>query len=395
MEETTLCYLTCKNQVLMLHRVKKDHDINAGKWIGVGGHLEAGETPIMCARREIYEETGLFVQKLRLRGIVDFFSGKDLGEHMYLYTGEVDSMEVRECNEGVLHWFPKRDILQLNLWEGDRIFLRYLAEDRPFFHLSLHYEGDRLVSSKLYPRVILASQSPRRRELLAQVGIFPEIMPSSADETSDVTDPRELVQLLSRRKASSVLSDLCLKSGRIENEGSAGSLLSETLYIIAADTVVSTAGRVLGKPKTHEEAFHMVKSLSGSVHQVYTGVTVIRADPTPASSSASLEQGGEENATEARGVISPEDPAVSMESRTFFNETQVRVVSMTEQEIREYADSSEPMDKAGAYGIQGSFAAYVEGILGDYTNVVGLPVAHTVKTLKELGYRKIKPYKTG
>lgn len=350
MEETTLCYLTCKDQVLMLHRVKKEHDINAGKWIGVGGHLEAGETPKMCARREIYEETGLFIRDLDLRGVVDFYSGKDLGEHMYLYTGDVQTMDITDCDEGVLQWFPKNEILSLNLWEGDRIFLRYLAKDRPFFHLSLHYEGDHLVSSKLYPRVILASQSPRRRDLLAQVGIFPEIHPSDADETTDIHEPKELVEFLSRRKASAVLSDIC--ANNISQE-------AEPFYIIAADTVVSAAGKVLGKPKSHEEAYAMIKSLSGNIHQVYTGVTVIRFDPKEDTLTKSI---------------------------TISDETQVRVASMTETEIRDYAESTEPMDKAGAYGIQGSFAAYVEGILGDYNNVVGLPVHHTVKALKKLGY---------
>ncbi|MEE3420304.1 MAG: Maf family nucleotide pyrophosphatase [Lachnospiraceae bacterium] len=371
MEETTLVYLTYGDQVLMLHRVKKEHDINAGKWIGVGGHLEIGETPEMCARREVFEETGLLVQKLNIRGVVDFYSGKDMGEHMYLYTAEVGTDTLSECDEGVLQWFHKDEILSLNLWEGDRIFLRYLREDRPVFHLSLHYEGDRLVRSKLYPRVILASQSPRRRELLHQVGIFPEIMPSGAEEKTNYSNPSDIVMDLSSQKAMSIAREIEKAAVRNIPSDNTEQFLEKTLsaeenaladpfYVVGSDTIVYSRDKVLGKPQSHEEAYQMIRSLSRNVHQVYTGVTILR------------------------GIRS--ENGLHWDRTSFFEAASVHVAPMTEEEIRAYTDSAEPMDKAGAYGIQGPFAAYVESIMGDYTTIVGLPVSHTVRVLKEMGY---------
>lgn len=150
MKETTLCYLLRDGKVLMLHRVKKQQDINAGKWIGVGGHLEAGETPEMCLQREVREETGYVLGKADFRGIVDFVPDTAEEERMYLYTAEdFSGEELADCDEGILRWIPEEEILSLSLWEGDRIFLRLLREGRSGFYLKLVYEGDTLAGSQL------------------------------------------------------------------------------------------------------------------------------------------------------------------------------------------------------------------------------------------------------
>ncbi len=149
MLQTTLCYLEKDRQYLMLHRIKKKQDINQGKWIGVGGKLEAGETPEEAIRREIKEETALTVSTLSYRGIVEFYNDLYEPETIHLYTSDSFQGELSDCDEGVLKWVPKEEIFSLDLWEGDRIFLRYLLEDHPFFHLELRYHGDELLEARL------------------------------------------------------------------------------------------------------------------------------------------------------------------------------------------------------------------------------------------------------
>ena len=145
MRNTTLCYLERGDEVLMLHRVKKAVDENAGKWIGVGGGFEEGESPEDCLLREVYEETGLKLLSWRYRGIVTFVSDEWGTEYMHLFTSENFAGELRECAEGVLVWKKRSEILSLPLWEGDKIFLRLLEERHPFFSLKLRYHGDELV----------------------------------------------------------------------------------------------------------------------------------------------------------------------------------------------------------------------------------------------------------
>lgn len=149
MKETTLCYLERGEEVLLLHRTKKRSDPNEGKWIGVGGKLEPKETPEDCMRREIAEETGLSVTNYAYRGVVEFFSNEWPPERMHLFTVTAWDGVQRECDEGDLQWVPKADMESLPMWEGDRIFLRLLQENAPFFRLRLVYEGDTLVSSEL------------------------------------------------------------------------------------------------------------------------------------------------------------------------------------------------------------------------------------------------------
>ena len=148
MLETSLCYLEREDRVLMLHRVSKKDDVNAGKWVGVGGKLEPGETPEACALREIREETALSPQRLRYRAVVDFRSD-NWEERMHLFTGEAPSFSLSDCDEGKLFWIPREEVLSLPMWEGDRIFLRLIGEDAPFFRLLLVYEGERLLSAHL------------------------------------------------------------------------------------------------------------------------------------------------------------------------------------------------------------------------------------------------------
>lgn len=186
-------------------------------------------------------------------------------------------------------------------------------------------------------RLVLASASPRRRELLAQIGLMPEIIPSTIEEKITVSEPEEVVLELSRQKAMDVAA------GREP----------ETL-VIGADTVVAAGGRILGKPVDHEQAKEMISLLEGGTHQVYTGVTLVYCG-----------KAGEQ-------------------IKSFVEKTDVYVYPMTEKEILEYANSEEPLDKAGAYGIQGKFAAFIKGIDGDYNNVVGLPVGRVYQEIKKL-----------
>lgn len=151
MKVTTLGYLERENCYLMLHRTKKANDPNHAKWIGVGGHVEAGESLDECFRREVTEETGLTLGNLRLRGIVTFISDIWEDEIMFLYSSDAFSGELTECNEGELAFIPKENLLSLPLWAGDRIFLKLLCEDAPFFTLKLKYRGDDLIETVLDP----------------------------------------------------------------------------------------------------------------------------------------------------------------------------------------------------------------------------------------------------
>ena len=190
-------------------------------------------------------------------------------------------------------------------------------------------------------KIILASGSPRRRELLSQIGLSFTVRVSEADEHTEETKPEKLVCILSERKALAVWDELT------EEE-------KKESILIGADTVVAVDDRILGKPADETEAFRMIELLQGRSHQVYTGVTILR-------------QGGLQPLEEGTGTC-------SIQKKQFFEKTDVLVYPMSEEEITAYVKTGEPLDKAGAYGIQGSFAAYIQGINGDYSNVVGLPV---------------------
>ncbi len=150
MKNTTLCYVEQDGRYLMLHRVKKQNDLNEGKWIGVGGKFEEGESPDDCLLREVQEETGLTLTQYRLRGIVTFLSQKWESEYMFLYTATGFTGELTPCDEGNLEWVEIDKIESLPLWEGDKIFLRLLREDVPLFSLKLSYDAeDNLLSAVL------------------------------------------------------------------------------------------------------------------------------------------------------------------------------------------------------------------------------------------------------
>ena len=149
MRNTTLCYIEKDGCYLLLHRVKKEHDINRDKWIGVGGGFEKDESPEDCLLREVREETGLTLTEWRLRGIVTFVTDQQDAEYMFLYTADAWSGTLRECDEGDLEWVPKPRMYGLPIWEGDRIFLRLLEQDVPFFSLKLCYHGDMLLEAVL------------------------------------------------------------------------------------------------------------------------------------------------------------------------------------------------------------------------------------------------------
>ena len=185
---------------------------------------------------------------------------------------------------------------------------------------------------------VLASQSPRRKELLAQIGLSFEVVVSRADENiTEELSPGELVERLSLIKAEAVRDSL---AGR-----------EDAPVVIGADTVVYHNGRILGKPKDEEDAFLMLRSLSGDTHSVFTGVSILFPDGTV----------------------------------TFHSETKVGFDELSDAEIRAYIASGEPMDKAGAYGIQGLGGAFVTGIEGEYANVVGFPIGEFCRILRKKG----------
>ena len=140
-KNVTLCYIQREDDYLMLHRVKKENDLNHDKWIGVGGGFEHGESPEECALRETFEETGLTLTDYRLRGIVTFDCEGQETLYMYLFTASAWTGELSECSEGDLEWVPKKKVYSLPIWEGDKIFFRLLEEGRPFFSLKLSYDA--------------------------------------------------------------------------------------------------------------------------------------------------------------------------------------------------------------------------------------------------------------
>lgn len=200
-------------------------------------------------------------------------------------------------------------------------------------------------------QMILASASPRRKELLEQIGAEFVICPAKGEEVITETDPSAVVMELSRQKAEEVASGVLTY-----NEQHADLATPQDIFVIGADTVVAYENQILGKPKDEEDARHMLTMLSGKTHSVYTGVTFVFIDK---------------------------------EGRTgehcFFEKTDVCMYPLKEEEIDRYIQSGDPMDKAGSYGIQGRFAIHIKEIRGDYNNVVGLPVARLYQELQKLG----------
>ena len=201
-------------------------------------------------------------------------------------------------------------------------------------------------------KLILASASPRRRELLEQIGLKPEVIVGKTDESTGIPEPAAMVTELAHRKCLAV-ADYLTEEADICTEQ----------YVLGADTVVVHNGQILGKPQNTDEAEQMLRSLQGDTHQVFTGVCILHLDCCEKA---------------------PSEDNVHM--RLFHVCTDVTVNSMTEEEIRLYADTGEPLDKAGAYGIQGKFARHIRRICGDYTNVVGLPVSAVYDALCELHF---------
>ena len=150
MSNTTICHIESGGKYLMLHRVKKENDLNRDKWVAVGGKFEDGESPEECNAREVLEETGLTLNSAEYRGIVTFVSDKWETEYIHIFTSRDFSGSIRECDEGNLEWIDKKALLSLPIWEGDRIFLRLIDDPaQPFFSLKLVYEGDRLTYAAL------------------------------------------------------------------------------------------------------------------------------------------------------------------------------------------------------------------------------------------------------
>ena len=151
MKTTTLCYIENNDKYLMLHRIKKQNDMNQGKWIGVGGHVEDQETPEECLVREVKEETGFTLTSYKFRGLVTFINNECESELMCVFTADGYTGELIECNEGELCWIDKNTVPELPAWEGDKVFLDLLlsGEER-FFSIKLQYEVDKLVGKSIY-----------------------------------------------------------------------------------------------------------------------------------------------------------------------------------------------------------------------------------------------------
>ena len=216
------------------------------------------------------------------------------------------------------------------------------------------------MSESMKKRIILGSASPRRRELLEQIGLEFEIVVSDAREHYKSTRPEDIVRELALMKAEHVAKEVERREKERAEQASiprleTGEAHLRNVVILGADTIVVRDGQILGKPSDEEEAFSMLKSLQGRMHQVYTGVAVLNFDGSG-----------------------------SLRTISHAEETKVYVHEMTDEEIRRYIAAGESMDKAGAYGVQGRFAAYIDRIEGDYYNVVGLPVAYLYHTVKEL-----------
>ena len=200
-------------------------------------------------------------------------------------------------------------------------------------------------------QIILASQSPRRKELLEQIGLEFEICPAKGEEIITKTIPEEVVMELSKQKAEEVAAMVSSYSETHKEITTPSDIL-----VIGADTVVAYDGKILGKPKDEADAKAMLSMLSGNTHSVFTGVTLVLIDKTG--------RAGE---------------------LVFYEKTDVKMHEMSELEIDRYIATGEPMDKAGSYGIQGKCAIYIEKIGGDYNNVVGLPIARIYQELKKIG----------
>ena len=216
------------------------------------------------------------------------------------------------------------------------------------------------MSESIKKRIILGSASPRRRELLEQIGLEFEIVVSDAREHYKSTRPEDIVRELALMKAEHVAKEVERREKERAEQASipgldTGEAHLRNVVILGADTIVVLDGQILGKPSDEEAAFSMLKSLQGRMHQVYTGVAVLNFDGSG-----------------------------SLRTISHAEETKVYVHEMTDEEIRRYIAAGESMDKAGAYGVQGRFAAYIDRIEGDYYNVVGLPVAYLYHALKEL-----------
>ena len=150
MKETTLCYIRHQGKTLMMHRIRKQNDENEGKWVGIGGKLEPGESPETCLLREVREETALTLDSWEYRGIVDFVSDRWEEEYMHLFTAEVSAPgPLPDCDEGVLSWVENGKLSSLPMWEGDRVFFDLLDAGSPFFRLRLEYRGEALISHRL------------------------------------------------------------------------------------------------------------------------------------------------------------------------------------------------------------------------------------------------------
>ena len=264
---------------------------------------------------------------------------KPVSEEEKREYGSIRDLDISFCSESEL---GRQDISDTALIIGDisPAVLRDLVEETASGEQETpdEHRSTRILNKPL----ILASASPRRKELLTKADIPFVVMPADIDESCDIEDPAEAAEEVSCLKAEYVADKLVKEEKR------------DSFVILSADTIVSIDGKILGKPKDEEEAFRVLKELQGRDHEVYTGVTI------------AVKQSGRD-----------------VRYRQFHEKTRVRIYPVSDEQIREYISTGEPLDKAGSYAIQGSFAKYIKSIKGDYSNVVGLPVGRVFKELKQ------------
>lgn len=266
---STLCYMEKDGKYLMLHRTVKEHDVNKDKWIGVGGHFENQESPEDCLLREVWEETGYHLTSFRYRGIVTFIYGEDVTEYMSLYTADGFEGEPHACDEGVLEWVDKAEVLNLNIWEGDKIFFRLLDEEIPFFSLKLVYNKNDVLEYVALNGKPMELFDVRNQDG-TKTGIVRERGVAHRDGSPHATSHIWVV----RTNDKSGYDLLLQKRSRCKDSNPGCYDISSAGHVAAGDDYLPSAVRELEEElgiKTSEDKLHFVRFHQGEFEDVFHG----------------------------------------------------------------------------------------------------------------------------